>query len=62
MYLEASKGDNIYNFAKTLIEVNKVANNNIVGVFNNVNLWVKKEYTEDTIVSDYFDYLESKNK
>jgi hypothetical protein len=60
MYLQASLGDNIGNFAKVLIEVNKVANNNIIGVFNDVNLWVKEGYTIDTIVNDYHDYCEKR--
>lgn len=62
MYLHSNKGDNIRNFAKVLIEVNKVTDNNIVGVFNDVNLWVKQGYTEDTIVDAYYDYLDSKRR
>lgn len=56
-YCEAEPGENIYNFAKELVDYRRESNFDVVAKFNDICIEVKKQTTEKDIVDFYRQYL-----
>lgn len=52
-YLDAGPGTTIHEFAHDLLAVSKVIR--VRGKFNDINLYVDKDSTEDSLVDQYYD-------
>lgn len=56
-YCEAECGENIWNFAKELVDYRKETECDVIGKFNDICIEVKKQTTEKDIVDFYRQYM-----
>ena len=56
-YCEAECGENIWNFAKELVDYRKETECDVIGKFNDICIEVKKQTTEKDIIDFYRQYM-----
>lgn len=54
---EASPGERIFDFAKAIVEYRQRVAVNVIGIFNDVYIYVDLETTEQDVIRKYFEAI-----